>query len=148
MSEKHTEGRMTWRRRDDGSLIYIIGDPKTGPHAQGDIYISEDDLRRLVACWNACDGIATEQIERFGPSMLYNAGYVLAQRDELLAVASNFEISGPDDDGLVWLILHGNGTTGRAMFQLGKTDQIAVQVALHLEQDRRAAIAKVKGCAA
>lgn len=56
-------------------------------------------------------------------------------------LASDFEITGPDGDGLLWLILHGNGTTGRAMFNLGKADRVAGQVALRLEEDRRAALA-------
>lgn len=58
----------------------------------------------------------------------------------LKAVADNFQIAGPDDDGLVWLVLHGNGTSGTAMFCLGAHGKLAVQVALHLEADRRAAI--------
>ena len=64
---------------------------------------------------------------------------------DLLSVVANFEVSGPDGDGLVWLFLHGNGTTGKAMFNLGKADTVAAQVALHLEADRRAAIAKATG---
>lgn len=67
-----------------------------------------------------------------------------AQRDELLGVVKNFEIQGPDDDGFVWLVLHGNGTRSRAMFNLGKP-KLSVSVAQCLEEDRRAAIAKVEG---
>ena len=62
---KHTQGRMTWKRRPDGSLIYVIGAPNDGPHAQGDIFISEADLRRIAACWNACEGIATKTLISF-----------------------------------------------------------------------------------
>lgn len=130
----------------------VVGHPYTEQEAV-------DIARRLVACWNACVGVEADMIEAAGDGLLAKAlgrvgekheamRFAEAQRDELLAVASNFEISGPDDDGLVWLILHGKGTTGRAMFQLGKPAQIAVQTAMHLEQDRRAAIAKVKGGAA
>jgi hypothetical protein len=63
----------------------------------------------------------------------------------LHGVANNFEICGPDADGLVWLVLHGNGTTGKGMFNLGTVDRIAVKVALELEADRRAAIAAATG---
>jgi hypothetical protein len=73
--------------------------------------------------------------------------HLIAAAPELKGVAENFEISGPDLDGLVWLILHGNGTTGKAMFNLGKADHIATRVALELEKDRRAAIAKATGAA-
>lgn len=53
-----------------------------------------------------------------------------------------FAITGPDADGLVWLVLHGNGTSGKALFNLGRRERISTQVALALEQDRRAAIAE------
>lgn len=66
---------------------------------------------------------------------------------ELLALAASFEITGPDADGLLWLVLHGNGTTGKAMFNLRQADGIAGQVALMLESNRRAAIAKAAGSA-
>lgn len=64
---------------------------------------------------------------------------------ELLEVCENFQITGPDDDGLVWLVLHGNGTTGKAAVNLGNKDQIVSQVALLLEEDRVSAVAKAKG---
>lgn len=56
-------------------------------------------------------------------------------------VLESFEIAGPDADGLLWLVLHGTGTTGKAMFYLGSPDRVAGQVAVLLEQDRRAALA-------
>lgn len=70
---------------------------------------------------------------------------LIAAAPDLLAVAQNFEIKGPDADGLVWLVLRGKGTTGSAAFNLGFEKRMAAQVALHLEQDRRAAIAKAEG---
>lgn len=86
MSE-HTNGRMSWIRRKDGSLIYVIGNPKNGPHAQGDIYIGEDDLRRMTAAWNACEGISTANLEDNLPVLelakSYNAA--IRQSDDLLA---------------------------------------------------------------
>lgn len=65
MGALHTDGRMTYLVREDESAIYCIGDPQLGPHAQGDIAINEVDLRRLVACWNACQGLSTEALEAF-----------------------------------------------------------------------------------
>ena len=59
----------------------------------------------------------------------------------MTSIASNFEITGPDDDGLLWLVLHGSGTTGRAMFNLGQASRLAGQVAMLFEADRRAALA-------
>lgn len=68
----------------------------------------------------------------------------LKQRNQLLAICKNFDIRGPDDDGLVWLVLHGNGTTGKAMVNLGEYGTVATQVALHLEAERAAAVAAVE----
>lgn len=66
---------------------------------------------------------------------------------ELKGVAENFAITGPDDDGLIWLVLHGNGATGMAVINLGRATGLAGQVALALEQDRCAALAKARGMA-
>ena len=48
---------------------------------------AEENSRRLTACWNACEGISTENLEDNKPIIElandYNA--VLKQRDELLA---------------------------------------------------------------
>lgn len=54
MRAQHTPGQMTWKRRADGSLFYVIGDHKTGPHAQGDIYIDMpiEPPGRLRFAWN------------------------------------------------------------------------------------------------
>lgn len=71
--------------------------------------------------------------------------HLIAAAPETYAIAKNFQITGPDDDGMVWLILHGNGTTGQAMVNLGHHSHIVAQVALHLEADRKAAIAKAEG---
>lgn len=70
---------------------------------------------------------------------------LIAAAPDLEAVASNFEITGPDADGLVWLVLHGNGTTGKAAFSLGSSENVAGKVALFLEDDRRAALFKARG---
>lgn len=67
------------------------------------------------------------------------------QRDELLAVCKTFEIQGPDADGFVWLVLHGNGTTGKGMVNLGEDGMLVTQAAQCLEADRKAAITSGKG---
>lgn len=71
----------------------------------------------------------------------------MAAAPELLALAQNFYIKGPDNEGFVWLVLHGHGTSGMGAVNLGKTNSLVVQVALHLERQRRAAIAKATGSA-
>ena len=63
-----------------------------------------------------------------------------AARDVLI----RFEITGPDDDGLSWLVLRGKGTNGSAMINLGSDEQIVGKVAAMFEQDRRAALAQLE----
>lgn len=47
----------------------------------------EEDARRLAACWNAFDGLPTDQIESMVnvPKFFFNHMEMMAQRDELLA---------------------------------------------------------------
>jgi hypothetical protein len=90
---------MTWKRRPDKSLLYVIGDHEAGAHAQGDIHIEEADLRRLAACWNACDGLTTENLELCGTldyadvkRNVAQTAYVndlQTQRDQLLEALKN-----------------------------------------------------------
>lgn len=63
-----------------------------------------------------------------------------ARAEKAEAVCQNFEVKGPDADGLYWLVLHGKGTGGMGAFNLGTAAKIATQVAMHLEEDRRAAL--------
>lgn len=88
-----------------------------------------------------------DQDERFEKETQERAANkrLIAAAPELKSIADNFQIKGPDEDGLIWLVLHGNGTTGKAIFNLGHAEGIAGQVALCLEEDRRAAIAKATG---
>jgi hypothetical protein len=51
----------------------------------------EADARRLVACWNACEGIDTEHLERHGlPAFAKTISDLREQRDDLLAVLEKF----------------------------------------------------------
>ena len=102
----------------------------------------EPDGASWVEIWSLQDGEdALPFVACKHQDQLANAR-LIAAAPELKANAQNYEITGPDDDGLLWLVLHGNGTTGKAMFNLGSADRLAGQVALLHEQDRRAAIAK------
>ena len=84
MSASHTPGRLTVR----GGYSIYADDGKT-PVADTCLTNSiptndEANARRLVAAWNACEGLHTESLERNEPlgDQLVDA---LNQRDELLA---------------------------------------------------------------
>lgn len=93
------------------------------PDDGGDIICCEPDAEASADKWHA------------------NARLISAA-PEMAEALLNFEIKGPDADGLVWLILHGRGTTGKGMLQIGHADTLIAQVAVSLEGDRLAALRK------
>ena len=93
MSGKHTQGEMSYqdkRPHCDGFSLFV-GDQYVG-------FISDSDSRtdwnansdRIAACWNACQGIDTADLDVGSVNIIQKlhdeaAKLVLAQRDELLA---------------------------------------------------------------
>ena len=82
----HTPGNLSVRNK---IAIYSVDE---GGKCIAVTSVSEtdvEDARRLVACWNACDGIPTESIECDLNGLLMGAvrrtNSAEAQRDELLA---------------------------------------------------------------
>ncbi len=83
--EKHTEGKLQ---------VEIVGD--TGgenpvhvceignDHVRVGEYITEANARRLVACWNACEGLDTETLESGRVTMVDATDNYVAERDALL----------------------------------------------------------------
>jgi hypothetical protein len=69
-------------------------------------------------------------------------------KDEALKLAlealENVAVTGPDDDGIVWINLPGNGTTGKAILRVGKAGLIAAQCAQLYEEQRTKAITAIK----
>lgn len=89
MSAKHTQGRLTVRENGDANSYALVDD--TGNwllsllhNGQQLTETQRENLRRLAACWNACEGLHTESLERGAPlaDQIVDA---LNQRDELLA---------------------------------------------------------------
>lgn len=109
---------------------------------------SLDDRKHLADIWGTqddCDKLIATIAKYDGLLGVANAEFIIRACNshyELLKFAKNFEIQ-EKDDGL-WLILHGNGTTGQVMFNLGRKEGLAPSVAKFLEQDRKAAIAKTE----
>lgn len=93
---KHSEGRMRACPPSIGRFKLGVASPRSGAlKIVGEVsnYSEEalEDQRRIVACWNACEGISTESLESESSavmgwtrtaSKLINA---TKQRDELLA---------------------------------------------------------------
>ena len=83
------------RPEDDVAVAADVIDPETGAP-------SESNARRLVACWNACQNIATEAIESGSLDLFQlqlDRMVLTQQRDELLKTLER--ISRPHDCGCV-----------------------------------------------
>lgn len=98
----HTPGRLTVTHNSwETSTIYCEGKEVARVHMDSEAH--EDDeqhcenARRLVACWNACDGLPTESLEKLGTLDRANVemnvfrAHLLAQRDALLAELHRME---------------------------------------------------------
>ena len=92
MSAQNTAGRLTADTKSPSfySLKYENGEPVFWYDRYDDgLHFKEDDARRLAACWNACQGLSTESLERSDmlSSMNQQRRQLTTQHDQLLAAA-------------------------------------------------------------
>ena len=105
---EHTTGKLTFR----GFSIYAA-DGKT-PVADTclNASVAQHDVanaRRLVACWNACDGIPTKWLEGGAADILEYSKALKAQRDELLAALERMcELYAPTTVARALIAKHSN----------------------------------------
>lgn len=119
MSEKHTQGRLAiYHQTKPSSQRIEIHDVASNAVAKVFVDTSCSDrhdqshanARRLVACWNACEGISTERLEDLGRPLLKHligcderAARQVKERDELQATLQTavhrIEDMLKDDDG-------------------------------------------------
>lgn len=87
MSGQHTQGRL----KVSGVRLYLEGKAGRLIATMGVSDTEKEDADRVAACWNACEGISTEALLKFGhacsgwKSASYATNDAIAQRDELLA---------------------------------------------------------------
>ena len=90
MSAQHTQGRVKVQHPDAGERGLEVAFEPGLERLCADI--TEANARRLVACWNACEGISTDALERLGTldrarvDLDVIRAQAIAQRDELLAL--------------------------------------------------------------
>lgn len=80
-----TPGEMSYGVRSDATIWFSIGDPKSGPHIQGDVEIDEGNLKYLTSLHKAWPAIAARlaslpdaiQEAREGESAVVNVGYAI-----------------------------------------------------------------------
>lgn len=97
----HTPGRLEVAPCGDddyaASIQQIDGDPY--PFVVADAFTRED-ARRMVAAWNACDGIGTLMLEKAEKMLTFNVRELMAQRDELLSLLSEVSKNFTREDDL------------------------------------------------
>lgn len=68
MTTQHTQGRLRFECGDSGSVAFNEDGTavfEDCPHGGIGKIQGRENVRRLVACWNALDGIATERLEDY-----------------------------------------------------------------------------------
>ena len=120
MSDKHTPGRLTLElvESDSGIIKHLCPIDTDGlslltlVEHNGVKFAAvyyDDDARRLVACWNAFEGLTTEQVESMinVPAFFFKQIELMAQRDELLEALKDLMsgiFDGPDESDAARLI--------------------------------------------
>lgn len=94
MSATHTQGRITVRENGEANSYAILDDKGQWllsllHNGQQLTDTQRENLRRLVACWNACENLPTDFLAVMstfaGNRMLPTYALAIDQRDELLA---------------------------------------------------------------
>lgn len=83
---RHTPGRLKVQHPHAGNRGYEIAfEPGIEQVCQN---VAEANARRLVACWNALDGISTTEVEAAAKSgsIAYALAKLVGQRDEQLTI--------------------------------------------------------------
>ena len=83
MEQKHTPE--PWRVVGYSEIVAKTGDAQYAGVAS--VLHNENDARRIVACVNACRGLSTDELERFGLASAFGTELIELekQRDQLLA---------------------------------------------------------------
>ena len=113
---------------------------------------AEENARRLAACWNACAGISTENLEYGLPvkELVQQCNESIWQRDELLKIAEDV-IGMLENCSVESGVCHCGDDMARhssAMSCGHAPVDMGSAYAAHLYEKARAAIASVKGGAA
>jgi hypothetical protein len=73
--------KLSYQEGGPGGFILFPESDATGTLITAGRVKSEEDAKRLVACWNACRTLTTEQIEQIDGLMPAKLAYQVMQRD-------------------------------------------------------------------
>jgi hypothetical protein len=101
----HTPGRLTIREDGEANVYHLMTDDGRwflALRQNGELLTERqrEHMRRLAACWNACEGASTEVLEAlpFSAAVAEESRRyreAIAQRDELLAELRNIATANP-----------------------------------------------------
>ena len=130
MTDKHTQGRLTLElvESDSGIIKHLCPIDTDGlslltlVEHNGVKFAAvyyDDDARRLVACWNAFEGLTTEQVESMinVPAFFFKQIELMAQRGEMLTVLKDLMsgiFDGPDESDAARLIANARAAIAKA----------------------------------
>ena len=103
MSE-HTPGRLTYIESGEANKYTLIDDRNRWlismlHNGEQLVHTQRENLRRIVACWNACIGINTSALEIRAHLLSAEDSHMdilTAQRDELLKTLRHIELAAMD----------------------------------------------------
>jgi hypothetical protein len=82
MSGQHTQGRIEVAQILGGDwIVQTVERNKFGQAALIAANLTEANARRLTACWNACEGLSTEQLEVLKKPVPSNILALIGERD-------------------------------------------------------------------
>ncbi|QNJ57412.1 hypothetical protein Dolphis_106 [Pseudomonas phage Dolphis] len=119
---EHTQGLL--HVGGNGKIIYDNNGwgvaSATVHHSRQEPGTSETNARRLVACWNACEGITEAELSH-GPVLpLHRHSSLVAQRDELLAILTSLMTPSVESSPVAW---HDAKRRARAAIAKAKAEQ-------------------------
>nr|WP_319566226.1 hypothetical protein [uncultured Rhodoferax sp.] len=88
MSAEHTKGQLTTAESAITANEYTIKADanwlfKILHNGEQTIQTQRENMRRMVACWNACNGITTEEVE-----WIHSTGGMISPRDDIARIAT------------------------------------------------------------
>jgi hypothetical protein len=89
MADKRTPGLLAVNPLRPNQICTADGSLEIAVATMHSVATSVSNARRIVACWNACQGISTKNLEENKPVIWLAQQYsgVIKQRDDLLDVA-------------------------------------------------------------
>ena len=111
MSDKNTKGRLSIKENGDANSYALLDESGNWllsilHNGEKLTSVQRETMRRVAACWNACEGISTDELEEIASTggMLgprEDVARIAKQRDELLEAMKTFVSATITDTGQI-----------------------------------------------